>query len=76
MIPHGAARTGAADHVPYAHGHGGPQYVFRANGKGSGEWPSSHAFSEHNGNEHRQTYHALADGFGVALESPTEFVFK
>ena len=50
--------------------------LFRANGKGSGTWPSSQAFSEHNGNEHRQSYHALANGFGVALESPTEFAFN
>jgi len=52
------------------------RYLFRPNGKGSGTWPSSQAFSEHNGNEHRQSYHALANGFGVALESPTEFAFN
>ena len=62
--------------APGPYGHGGPQHVFKDNGKGSGKWPTNHAFSEHNGNEHRQTYHALANGFGVALESPTHFVFN
>ena len=36
--------------------HGGPHYKFIDNGKGSGLAPISQAFSEHNGNEMRQTY--------------------
>ena len=31
------------------------------NGKGKGLAPSAQNFAEHNGNEARQTYHALAE---------------
>ena len=42
--------------------HGGPRFIFSDNGKGSGTAPTSQAFSEHNGNEARQTYHYLSKG--------------
>jgi hypothetical protein len=29
--------------------HGGPQFIFTDNGKSSGQYPTSQAFSEHNG---------------------------
>lgn len=69
------ARSGAPT-SPYGTGHGGPEYVFTPNGKGAGLAPTSQAFSEHNGNEHRQTYHALGAGFGVPVESPQHFSFN
>jgi len=42
----------------------------------AGELPFVQRFNEHNGNEHRQSYHGLPQGFVQPIVSPVDFVFN
>lgn len=56
--------------APVQNSHGGPRWVAIPNGKDSGSGFSTQSFNEHNGNEARQTYHGMPNGYVVPIESP------
>lgn len=56
------------------HGHG-PEMLFDVE-DGPAWIPQVQAFSEHNGNEARQSFHGLPRGFVQPIESPAFFVFN
>ena len=61
--------------APAQNSHGGPRYVTTPNGKDSGTY-STQSFNEHNGNEARQTYHGMPNGYVVPLESPRSWTMS
>lgn len=53
---------------------GGVRFIPNGRGPGTG-MPTTGTFSEHNGNEARQTYHGLPEGQVVLVEAPEQFLF-
>ena len=63
---------------PNRFGHG-PTHVWHAAAGSSANQstvPLVQTFSEHNGNEARQTYHGYPDGYVQIIESPEHFIFN
>jgi hypothetical protein len=54
---------------------GGVRFIPNGRGPGTG-MPTTGTFSEHNGNEARQTYHGLPPGQVVLVEAPEQFLFS
>ena len=64
------------DWSPAQNTHGGPHYLSKPNGRGAGSTFTAQAMNEHNGNEARQTYHGLPNGFVIPLESPRSWTMS
>ena len=72
-----SARAALADGPRTNIGHGVRRlrFVRARGGDGEGEAPLVQAFSEHNGNEYRQSYHGLPKGYAQPLFAPAQMIF-